>query len=87
MKNKNYNPFKMIGSYIGALVFLILDVIRVNLIVQGNPSTIIKYLFYPIIPLYNALIKIDYSNIAIVVIYGFIIGYLINVLIRKYIIK
>lgn len=98
MKRKSYNPFKMWGSYVGAIIGLFLIAIY-SYARYNNYNFLAKVSILPLMPisfLYNAVLSINryvvgvidpYSlqvvlGMGVVAIYSFIIGWGIQSLIR-----
>jgi len=87
MKNKNYNPFKMWGSYVGAVFgFLLVCISHTRSNVYDTTTGYCSYVFFGYI---NLLIKENcgglYFNLIFfsIVLIGFLIGWAIHSLIRR----
>lgn len=79
MKN-TYNPFKLIGSWIGALVLLCYELVTIRIVVN-NPfiynGTLKHFTFI------EAIFKFYLKEIILVVALGFVLGGLIHLIIKK----
>ena len=87
MVKKSYNPFLMWGAWVGMAIFILLDVIRVNLEVLNTNEIlveIISSLFFPIKFNYNILVNFNpIFNIVLMMFYGFLVGWGIHSLVRS----
>jgi hypothetical protein len=81
MKNKSYNPFKMWGSYLGAIIIPLL--VYANASVSSVPSGLENFVNGITFFLFNSLTGIRFIfGIGIYIILGFLIGWGIHSLVR-----
>ena len=84
MSKKTYNPFKMWGSYVGAIIGLILFIIEIS--AKGNFSFIARLIENIAILIYEPIRSSMGFGLLVIptimIIAGFLIGYLIHSLIR-----
>jgi hypothetical protein len=88
--NKSYNPFKMYGSWIGLIAYLILGYTLVN-----YNNVFVDIILAPAYPLFTLIMNLFFPDSNSIVIYrtvlyisliitGFLIGWVIHALIRKF---
>jgi uncharacterized membrane protein len=92
-KKKSYNPFKMWGSYVLAVIFATISVYiainRGNLLVPGFLEKIILVIAFPTailgLSIQDKIPEFAYYSLVILIefIYGFLLGWGIHALIRK----
>jgi len=85
MKHKSYNPFKMLGSYLGLVIMGIIFLFYVLSATQGSEAIRRVFLLFllPFAWLYNIVIQhYQYLGIVVFLIYGFLLGWGIHSLVR-----